>query len=52
MSTPVTGSLVVLAASDPSAVEEPSDGLVPYWIETAVVSASGVTDPLIVPPLA
>ncbi len=36
------------AESDPSAVEEPSDGLAPYWIETAVVSASGVTHPLIV----
>lgn len=44
----MTSSLVVLATSDPPAVEEPSDGLGPYWIETAVVLASGVTDPAIV----
>ena len=48
MSVPVTDSVVALAASDPAGVAAPSDGLVPYWIETAEVSARGATDPLIV----
>src|ERR1700733_2913610 len=39
------------AGSDPSATEEPSVGLVPYWIDTAVASANGVTDPVIVAPV-